>query len=224
MNTRILTSVLTITAVVTAVSGMTYAFFSDTGTSSNNTFGSGTFDLHIKDDNEGFTNNVTASFVTPPNWAPGDKYVSFWCVKNNGSIPIKQILLDINSSNASDPGIDLDKNVYVSNIELGAVSESACNTAGTVGSEGLTNFNVDFNSRFASHLAGDNTKATLEELLADIDGLDQAEDDLIDGPATLNADGIMKFRVEWTFDPTATSDVAGESTNWDVVFKGTQDE
>jgi predicted ribosomally synthesized peptide with SipW-like signal peptide len=71
MNTRILTSVLTIVAVVAAVSAMTYAYFSDTGTSNNNVFSAGTLNLALSDDTvETDQDNVTASFGGE-NMAPG---------------------------------------------------------------------------------------------------------------------------------------------------------
>jgi spore coat-associated protein N len=71
MNTRVLTSVLTIVAVVAAVSAMTYAFFSDSGTSNDNIFSAGTLDLKLSDDTpETDQDNVTASFGGS-NMAPG---------------------------------------------------------------------------------------------------------------------------------------------------------
>ena len=62
MNKSILLSILSIFAVVGLVGGLTYAYFSDTGTSSGNTFSTGTLDLRLSDSSEPASENVTASF------------------------------------------------------------------------------------------------------------------------------------------------------------------
>lgn len=85
MNTRILTSVLTIITVVAAVAGATYAFFSDSGTSSGNVFTSGTLELKLSDGNEADQDNVTATWGdTTLN--PGDTGSGTLAITNAGSI------------------------------------------------------------------------------------------------------------------------------------------
>ncbi len=228
MNTRILTSVLTIVAVVTAVAGMTYAYFSDQVTSNDNIFRAGTLDLQIRDNNErldgGFTEAVTASFETPANWAPGQTYTSFVCFKNNGSIPIQQILTRMTSPNGGTLNVDLDNWVYVSNIEMGpAITSGQCEQAG---SESLASFISDFRTRFDLGedllLPG---KVTLNELLTHMSGDDPKDDDLIDTPGAVLTPGMIgKLRITWTFDAGATNDVMGESITVHATFAGTQAE
>ena len=225
---KILISAITIGATGALLAGATFAFFSDTSTSNNNVFRSGTLDLQVKDDDEGFQNNVTQSFVTPANWAPGETYVNFVCFKNTGNIDIEQILFSLSSPNADNTGVDLDEYVYVSAIELGTSDIGNCSTAGDVGTEGLTPFLTLFNDRFDTNTSGE---ATLAELLLQIDGTNTVDDDLIDGTEpTPNSMGVLepnekiKFRIEWTFDSAAQSDVAGESIRVDMTFTGTQTE
>lgn len=63
LNSRIALSGLSIFAALALVGGATFAFFSDTGTSSENTFSSGTLDLKLSDDTpETDQDSVSASF------------------------------------------------------------------------------------------------------------------------------------------------------------------
>ncbi len=217
LNSRIAISLASIAAAGALVVGGTFAFFSDSSSSNGNLFRSGVLDLNVADNSEGFGDNVSASFVTPENWAPGQTHIDFICFKNNGSVDIEQVLFALTSTNASDPGITLDDFVYVSNIELGPVEADACGSAGIFGDDGLLDFKTLFDSRFG-------VNAPLSSLLTQIDGTDQVQDDLLDGPALLIPADIMKLRVEWTFDTLATSSEAGETVNLNIAFNATQNE
>ena len=217
INRRIIASGLSIVSALAVMGGATFAFFSDTASSNSNTFGSGTFALSIRDDNQGFSDTIVDSMDTPTNWAPGEKSIDYICFRNDGSIPIEQVLFNLTSADAG--STDLDNFIYVSNIELGDVTSTptACDTAGAVGDDGLINFKALFDSRFG-------VNAALSSLLTQIDGSDQVQDDLLDGPAAIAPNSVYKFRVEWTFDPTATSAVAGQTVNVNLGFTGTQNE
>lgn len=217
LNSRIILSIASIAAAAALIVGATFAFFSDTSSSNGNEFRSGTLDLKVADNNEAFANAVSTSFQTPLNWAPGQTYTDFICFKNDGTVDIEQVLFALSSTNASDADITMDDFVYVSNIELGAVTAAECTTAGLVGSEGLTDFKALFDSRFG-------VNAPLSSLLTQIDGTDQVQDDLLDGPALLIPADIMKLRIEWTFDTLATNSEAGETVLLDIAFNATQNE
>jgi predicted ribosomally synthesized peptide with SipW-like signal peptide len=214
-NPRIAISLASIAAAGALVVGGTFAFFSDSSSSNSNVFRSGTLDLKVADNNEPFANSVATSFQTPADWAPGQKHVDFICFKNDGSVDIEQVLLTLTSPDAG--ATTLDNFVYVSNIELGPVSSGQCASAGTVGTEGLVNFKALFDTRFG-------VNAPLSSLLAQIDGTNVVDDDLLDGPAKLAPADIMKFRVEWTFDPAATSSEAGKTVTLNIGFNATQNE
>lgn len=62
MNKRIVLSSVSIFASLALVTGATFAFFSDVGTSNDNIFSGGTLDLKLTDNNETALDNVTASF------------------------------------------------------------------------------------------------------------------------------------------------------------------
>jgi spore coat-associated protein N len=219
---KIAMSTVSIVTALALAGGATFAFFSDTATSNGNTFSAGTFDLHLKDSDQGFADSVTASMVTPAGWAPGDVSGGFICFRNNGSVDIQQVLFALSSTNANDEGNDLDNHVYVDTIELGDVTanaESACATTGTVSSEGLTNFTTLFESRF-----GNNTP--ISSLLTQIDGTNKTQDDLLEGLENkIPQNGVMKMRVFWKFSDAAPStNVAGKSLNLNIAFNATQNE
>lgn len=86
---KILFSLLTITAVLVAVSGATSALFTSTASNNGNTFGAGTLVLEI--------NGVPGSDSTPvftiSNAAPGDSSTQKLYLKNSGSINASSLYL-----------------------------------------------------------------------------------------------------------------------------------
>lgn len=86
MNKRVLMSVLIIAVAICLVAAATMAYFSDTETSSGNTFAAGTLDLKVADDNEGYGDGVTATWVMS-NMMPGVSSVTnTMSLQNSGSI------------------------------------------------------------------------------------------------------------------------------------------
>jgi len=85
MNIRIGLSLLSIVTALSLTAGATYAFFSDSGTSSGNTFSTGTVNLLLADNNEPATNDVTASFggTLVPGSCTGPKTLN---LQNSGSV------------------------------------------------------------------------------------------------------------------------------------------
>ena len=83
MNKKILISLITIAAVAAIAVGGTVAYFSDTETSTGNTFSTGTLNLKVNGNNGPFTLLFSAD-----NMKPGHDY-NAGCVilKNNGSMP-----------------------------------------------------------------------------------------------------------------------------------------
>lgn len=159
MNTRILTSVLTIIAVVAAVSAMTWAFFSDAGTSTGNIFTAGTLDLQLDDDNETFSNSVSDS-VMGPNMSPGSSVTDFISLHNAGSIDIAEVEFGATRT-AHDGDSDLLENVLNLTVKTG--SNNTCSTS-----------MVDHTTAINNQIGGGagHPKLTLAELIAaDYDSL-----------------------------------------------------
>lgn len=216
INKRVAVSALSIATAGALLVGATFAFFTDTSSSTGNQFRSGILDLQVRDGNEGFGNTVSSSFVTPAGWAPGQTYSSYICFKNNGNVDIQQILFDLDSADAD--STELDNYIYVNTIELGPVSAGQCGSTGAFGEDGLTDFTGLFEDRF-----GDDTP--LSTLLVDVDGTDPVNDDLLNDSANLLPPGaIVKLRIDWKFDESATNSVANQSLTVDLNFTATQNE
>lgn len=86
MNKKIFLSAASILTALALIAGATYAYFSDVGTSSNNVFASGTFDLKLTDDNQTALDNVSETW-TGTNMAPGGTAVTADLkFKNSGTV------------------------------------------------------------------------------------------------------------------------------------------
>jgi len=83
---KILISLMAIALVIGLVGAGTMAYFSDTETSSANTFTSGTLVLKLANDNATWTDGVTGTWVSPAGWAPGQSFTSTLYLKNTGSV------------------------------------------------------------------------------------------------------------------------------------------
>lgn len=101
INRKIAMSAVSILSALTLMGGSTFAFFSDSGTSSGNTFSSGTIDLHLEDNStegESDDKNVIASFGSNSPMVPGqclDPQTLF--IRNDGTVPADHV--DISASN-----------------------------------------------------------------------------------------------------------------------------
>jgi len=85
INSKILLSVASIAAAAALVIGATFAFFSDTETSTGNTLGTGTLTIDILDQN---ADSDFGSETLGTNWQPGEERLVNFDVKNTGSLPI----------------------------------------------------------------------------------------------------------------------------------------
>lgn len=103
LNTRIALSSLSILAALSLMGGAAFAFFSDTGTSSSNTFSTGTLDLKLSDSGEADQESVTASFggTLAPGGCTG---VQTLTLKNTGSIAANHAEVKLTSNVVTDAG------------------------------------------------------------------------------------------------------------------------
>lgn len=81
------------------VVGATFAFFSDSGSSTNNVFNSGTLIMALSDNNE--TNQVNVSGTWGLASAPGDTFTGDLKVKNTGSVAANHV--ELKFTNTVDP-------------------------------------------------------------------------------------------------------------------------
>jgi predicted ribosomally synthesized peptide with SipW-like signal peptide len=220
LNKRIMMSAFSIVTALTLAGGATFAFFTSTANSTGNTFTSGTLDLQVRDDDQGFANAVTTSIHSPSNWAPGESFQSFMCFRNNGSTPIQEILMKLTSSGNT---AELAPFITAKKVELGPATAQDCQqlSGGT-----LADYTADvFVPRFDTTTGNHDGKVSLQELLAQVDGTNRRDDDLLnDTDAFLPAGGIVKFVTTWEFDTSANDTAQGKTMNLDMQFVANQDE
>jgi predicted ribosomally synthesized peptide with SipW-like signal peptide len=81
---------LLITALVLILSvgmiGSAFAYFSDTETSTGNTYTTGTLDMVLSDNDETEQDGVVATWVSPTGWKPGQEVSATLTMKNIGNI------------------------------------------------------------------------------------------------------------------------------------------
>jgi predicted ribosomally synthesized peptide with SipW-like signal peptide len=173
MRKLLLTGLLVIGALSGFVKGGTYAMYTSTPTSANNTFTSGTVTIGA-----GLT---VPNTLTMTNLVPGDSFVAQLDVKNNGTLPLYDALTTSTTGSASlastlqltirtkttNPCSSLDGTVLSS---AGALSSAAFGSSAqgfhagdrSVASGGTDSlcFAVSFPAGSASALAGTTTTAT----------------------------------------------------------------
>lgn len=108
MNRQIATSIVSIGAMVVMLGAGTYAFFSDSGTSSSNTFSTGAMDLKLTDASESVQDSVTASFggSLVPGSCTGNQTLSLrnsgTIAANHAEVTVSNVVTDTNSDAAPD--------------------------------------------------------------------------------------------------------------------------
>lgn len=95
---KLMRSIFFITLVVAAVGTSTYAFFSDTGTSTANTFTAGTLDLKLN------TLDATTANWAMPNMAPGDEVTASIALTNTGTLTANHVEINPVTNTITDNG------------------------------------------------------------------------------------------------------------------------
>jgi predicted ribosomally synthesized peptide with SipW-like signal peptide len=87
---KTLTMVIAAALLIGLVGAGYAAYFSDVGTASANTFTSGTLDMKMSNDTS-YLDNVTATWVSPTNWAPGETVDGTLSFTNVGSVGVSHV-------------------------------------------------------------------------------------------------------------------------------------
>lgn len=120
MNKRIVLSSVSIFASLALAAGATFAFFSDSGTSSNNVFTAGSFNLVLSDANETAVDNVTETW-TGTNMTPGGASVDATLqLKNSGTVPGNNVHVALSNS-LSAPADLMDTYLKITTLEYDTV-------------------------------------------------------------------------------------------------------
>jgi predicted ribosomally synthesized peptide with SipW-like signal peptide len=151
MNRKIAASLVSTGIMMSLVVGATFAYFSNSGTSSDNSFSTGTLDLKLTDSNETAQDTVTASLGGT--LAPGEcTGVQTLSVKNTGTVNADHLQVTVantitDTSNNASPDMD-------SYLRINSLAYDSSSVVGQIaGSNG-------------------NGYADLEDWAADVDGID----------------------------------------------------
>ena len=224
-NSRILLSFGSIAVAAALVIGATFAYFSDTVTSNDNSFSTGILELKIRDNNEGFSDAITASTVANNMIPGGTSTESYVCFRNTGNYDIQEIILAMTASGDVDV---LAPYVNTTKVELKAVTTADCGNFVSGGFTGADDFTPLFVSRFDGE-GGEpsDSMVSLKEELNDVNGTNRSGDDLLDGiGALLPADPnvLLKFRTTWQLSASAPDSAQGKSVTVNTTFVGNQNE
>lgn len=205
INSRIALSLASIAAAGALIIGSTFAFFSDSGTSSDNVFNSGTLNMQLSDNNQEDWDSVSGTWGLAS--APGDTFTGDLRITNTGSVAANHIELQFSNvvTNAgSGPGT-------VSTIPLDTVIE-------------ITLFEWDSNGDGTTDLTIPITDVNYNGI-KDLDDLEtQAADDFDDllFGGTQSADHVL--RIAGRLHPTlTTNEHQGDSVDMDLTVTMNQD-
>lgn len=213
MNREILFAGMIVGIISLLIGGATLAYFSDSESSTGNTFAAGTLDLRIRDQNEGWKDGVTATW-TATDMKPGDSYafeVPFINLKNDGSIPANHMEITCDYSvieESPQTESDTDPNT---NLNPDKMAKQMVITRCTY-----------YNSAIIDCLTDTNPKWQIEDKDGDgkITFFDLKNDKLDDLPAP---DGTAGFEMSVKFDENAGNDFQGDTFDLTMIFTLNQD-
>lgn len=207
--------ILTIALVLLAAAAGagTLAYFSDTETSQENTFTSGTFDIALSNSNVfGSDDSVTATWVSPSNWAPGEKVNATLHFKNDGTIPASHIyfkFFNLTHDGKGD-GSNLMDAILVTNIQERfndvTTGNQVANIAAAVGDHHTPLTLAEF-AGFANNWFG---YYTVDDKSGD--------GKVLGGNGAADYDLILEF----TFNPDAGNEYQGDTCSFGMEVNATQ--
>lgn len=124
INRKIAMSAVSIMTALALAGGATFAFFSDTGSSTGNIFSAGSLILQLDDENQEFSDSVSAS-IGGSDMAPGDSESGFISLHNEGSIDAAEVVLGATQT-LNDNGEDGSDLADVLNLTVGTDTDNLC--------------------------------------------------------------------------------------------------
>jgi spore coat-associated protein N len=193
--------------------GGAFAYFTDTATSSGNTFTAGTLDLQLSNDGTNFYDGVTSTWLSPANWAPGSSFTATLSATNIGSIDSRHIYFMFSNLSHTDgdaDGSNMMNAVIVSQVKERFNSTTTSNQAAYIDSVIGNNDGVLTLAEFAGFANGWYGYFTEDDKTGD--GIVLGAGDLAD------YDLILEF----TFDANAGNIYQGDSCSFDITLQATQ--
>lgn len=201
INRKIAFSALSIVSALSLMTGATFAFFSNTATSSANTFSAGSLNLQIDDEDEAVTESVTASLVGTNMLPGGTPIAGFVSLHNGGTVNIAEVEMTTTVTETADPS-DPSFLGDVLNVAVLSGDDDTCTTNQT-----------SHTGTLASALGDGFSPLTLSEMHAQTF-------DAFPGLLT-GADRFICFSVQMA--SAATSIYQGDAVSVDLAFTGNQD-
>ena len=201
MNKSILLSLISIFAVVGLVGGLSFAYFSDQGTSTDNIFASGTLILKLANGAGSDQNDVTATW-SGSNMEPGDSTtVGTLNLKNTGTVVGSHV--DIAFANSNTGSVNpLDEVMWVTTLTYD-------------GTDLLTGLNTSTPNTYGLIDTNDSSHLELSELAAQ----DLVQHNL----ALINKDIAHPLVMQLEMSPYAGNDYQGGSVTTDLTVTLQQD-
>lgn len=198
VNRKIFLSTMSILSALVLMGGAAFAFFSNSGTSSDNVFASGSLDLKLDDNDQSFTDNVGLS-INATNLAPGGSFTDSISLHNGGTIAIAEVELAANQTSNSN-NADGSNLADVLDLTVVTGANSTCTTGAT-----------DHTAAIALALGDNVAPLTLTEVV-------NADYDALPG---LGSDYWMCLTS--TMRSTAGNEYQGDSITADFIFTANQD-
>lgn len=203
---------LLVMAVVGAVG--TQAWFSDTETSSDNTFTAGTLNLELSN-GSGWGDGVAATWVSPSNWAPGEAVTATIYLHNVGTVDAQVVYGDWTNPSYGSPNL-------LAVIEVTEMSDSLDGYSSNFvpAFVGVYDQNADGKLSLWELINGDaywpGSSSPWEAVFYDTDP--------VTGPSLLPAGGsTYGLKMAFKFMETAGDPYQGASAGFDLVLKATQE-
>lgn len=213
MKKKILAAVVGLMLVAALAGAGTFAYFSDTETSSNNTFTAGTLDMALSNDGLfGGTDSVTGTWVSPANWAPGEEVSATLHFTNKGSVASPHIYFKFENlrPNGNGDGSNLANKIIVSELKERFNGVTTGNQAAYIDGQVGNRDGVLTLAEFAGFANGWYGYYTFD---------DQSRDGVVLGPNDQkDYDLILKL----TFDPSAGNEYQGDTFSFDLTANATQ--
>ena len=115
ISKKVLASIVIIGLLAFAMGWGTYSYFSDTATSTGNTFTAGTYDIKLYD---GEWKDTVSGTWSISDWAPGQNYSAKLYIKNAGTLKVVTMSIKPNVLTNSDPNNPLSEKIIILNFTV----------------------------------------------------------------------------------------------------------
>lgn len=208
INKKIALSLISIVAALSIMGGATFAFFSSSGTSTDNTFASGTLRLFLDDVNETAVDGTVVGSITASGFAPGQSTSGFVSLDNDGSISFAEVEMGIDTSITANPDAtgDMSSVLILEEVRFDdATPDSAC-------------------------VGGANIASTIDAQVGNSDGTlrlsefdDGAGTNVYDAFPGIAAGDTRNVCFVVRFESTAGNEFQGDTANSAITFTANQD-